>query len=215
MFDLQCSNPALIADAWSDCTDTEMAGERTRLATMKKKLEATESLSGSPDFLRYFHECITRQESRSALPPLRRRYYSDEVEDKILVRVAERIKAPQTLKTLSTHASYEVRQAVAENEFTPKDALFSLATDSNADVRYRLAETYCTPVDILGHLLADENPYVAARAQTTIKRLAAQTRSEVRPLFASTARQNCRSKGRSTDAGAPNKVTAMLTATSR
>lgn len=189
MFDLECSNPALIPDAWSE-TDILFNGEREKLAAMKRRTgKEVAQLPGEQDFLRYFHECAVRQESQAVLPHLRRDYCPDIQDYKVMSRVAEQVKTPETLRGLAAHEHYEVRSAVAENENTPFAVLFALATDSHPDVRFRLAETHTTPIDILGHLLADDNPYVASRARNTIKRLTTAMSSVGRPVLSITSRQ--------------------------
>lgn len=90
----------------------------------------------------------------------------------VLERIGENPRAHvTTLIKLSMHSSHEVRAAVAENTNLSLKTVWRLARDENADVRLRLAESYTVPIAVLRVLSEDENPYVAYRAQITMKRI--------------------------------------------
>lgn len=90
-------------------------------------------------------------------------------------RVAENTAAPvNVLVGLLADSEAEVRQALAGNSSFPKVFLTQLALDENSDVRYALAEDASIAPDILQILTHDENPYVANRANLTLKRVSAE-----------------------------------------
>jgi hypothetical protein len=90
----------------------------------------------------------------------------------LLTRIVESITdAPNTLARLGCDKHYEVRQAVADNPFTPIATLIELSRDHHVDLRFAMAENHSVPVEILTLLCADDNPYVVARAQKTLVRL--------------------------------------------
>lgn len=93
-----------------------------------------------------------------------------DVLENIRRRVAENPRTPvQTLVQLSCDPSVDVRLSVAENPNTPPVVLEQLACDENVDVRYGVAENPHIPVHILSRLTEDDNPYVACRAQKTLR----------------------------------------------
>lgn len=79
--------------------------------------------------------------------------------------------AEVTLAKLAEHDSPDVRSAVTEHPSCPKEVLEQLAQDSHSDVRFRLAENVHCDREILERLSQDENPFVADRAQESLKRL--------------------------------------------
>ncbi|HEY9759628.1 MAG TPA: hypothetical protein V6C97_31000 [Oculatellaceae cyanobacterium] len=90
----------------------------------------------------------------------------------VLERIGENPRAHvTTLIKLSMHNNPQVRAAVAENTNLSLKTVWRLCRDENADVRLRLAESYTVPIAVLRVLSEDENPYVADRAQTTMKRI--------------------------------------------
>ena len=90
----------------------------------------------------------------------------------IRMRVADNPNSPVAcLAQLANDESHEVRICVAENPLTPVLILEMLSEDNHADVRYAMAENANLPAHILDVLAGDENPYVAARAQQTLKRI--------------------------------------------
>jgi hypothetical protein len=76
-----------------------------------------------------------------------------------------------TLRRLAEHEHSEVRRAVAENSLLDEGTLNKLVQDVSTDVRYTLAENHLLPVALLIQLSNDENPYVAYRAETTLRRV--------------------------------------------
>lgn len=90
----------------------------------------------------------------------------------VLERIALNPNCPEsTLIKLAEHAVAEIRAAVAENCGCSKMLMNRLTSDTHADVRYRLAENIHAGREILERLVRDENPFVASRAQETLKRL--------------------------------------------
>jgi hypothetical protein len=90
----------------------------------------------------------------------------------VLERIGENPRAHvTTLIKLSMHTDSQVRAAVAENTNLSLKTVWRLARDEHADVRLRLAESYTVPLAVLRVLSEDENPYVASRAQQTMKRI--------------------------------------------
>lgn len=85
-------------------------------------------------------------------------------------RVAENPRTPiATLWQMASDPSVDVRLSVAENANSPAEILEQLAHDDDVDVRYGVAENPHIPVGILTMLAEDNNPYVACRAQKTLK----------------------------------------------
>ncbi len=90
----------------------------------------------------------------------------------LLERIAENPRTHvTTLVKLSSHPEPQVRASCAENTNISIKTVWRLARDSSADVRLRLAESYTIPLAVLRVLSEDENPYVAYRAQRTMRRL--------------------------------------------
>jgi hypothetical protein len=75
------------------------------------------------------------------------------------------------LRRLCAEGDCLIRQVIAENPNTPIDVIWKLTKDSDVDIRYVLAENHNIGIEALGSLAEDENPYVASRAQTTLKRM--------------------------------------------
>ena len=95
-----------------------------------------------------------------------------------LVSLAEDSGTPQdTLASLAIHTLLDVRQAVCDNPNTSAETLRLLCNDYDPDVRYVLASNHNIQLEILSVLVEDENPYVAARAQQTIKHLQAPSQA--------------------------------------
>lgn len=65
----------------------------------------------------------------------------------------------------------DVRTAVAENKKLPADYLHMFLDDTSADVRYSIAENHSMPERLLLALTRDDSPYVAHRAEITLKEL--------------------------------------------
>jgi hypothetical protein len=85
-------------------------------------------------------------------------------------KVAEYPDTPAiVLITLAQDPDESVRLAAAEHPNFPYSLLPELASDPSADLRLALAENHSMPVSILRQLSGDENPYVACRAQETLK----------------------------------------------
>ncbi len=100
-------------------------------------------------------------------------YLSKLSDSEVARRVAENSSAHRiTLDALAGHGCPEVRAAVAENPATKEETLAKLCRDENSDVRYAMAHNSQTPEAFLRLLLNDENPYVCARANQTLERLA-------------------------------------------
>jgi hypothetical protein len=96
---------------------------------------------------------------------------------KVRLRVAENVKTPMALlEQLAFDSNDEVRLAVFENPSTPIAIREILAQDENEDVRYGIAENPKTPAYILVSLADDVNPYIADRADKTLKGLLQQLR---------------------------------------
>jgi hypothetical protein len=86
--------------------------------------------------------------------------------------VAERNNTPAfVLDELSRDTNEEVRLSAAENPHLPYESLTQLVADGSTDVRYALAANARMPLDVLHVLLTDDNPYVACRAQETLREL--------------------------------------------
>ena len=72
---------------------------------------------------------------------------------------------------MTSYLCCKVRSAVANNPNTHQDVIWLLAADEQADVRFSLAANPLVPMAILQSLLVDDNPYVACRAEATLRRL--------------------------------------------
>lgn len=91
---------------------------------------------------------------------------------KLLVSIAENLRhTPEILSQLAEDEHVEVRIAVADNVHTSAETLKVLAGDACADVRYAIAENHNIPTVVLMELTQDDNPYVALRAEKTLRRL--------------------------------------------
>lgn len=99
---------------------------------------------------------------------------SCDVLESVRRRVADNPRTPVTaLMQLAHDPSVDVRLSVAENPNTPAEMLEQLAADDDVDVRYGVAENPHIPAEYLRQLSEDCNPYVACRAQKTLKMIAA------------------------------------------
>lgn len=95
---------------------------------------------------------------------------STDVLETVRRRVADNPRTPvNALLQLAHDPSVDVRLAVAENPNTPAEVLEKLAADDDVDVRYGVAENPHIPIEYLRRLSEDGNPYVACRAQKTLK----------------------------------------------
>jgi hypothetical protein len=89
-----------------------------------------------------------------------------------VAQAAEDPSAPSDiLCMLAASCNVEVRMAVADNLSASLDTLLMLAQDESEDLRYQLAENHNIDKGILNLLAEDSNPYVAHRAQRTLRRL--------------------------------------------
>jgi hypothetical protein len=99
--------------------------------------------------------------------------------DQIRLRVAENPRtSAAVLVQLAFDANQEVRLAAVENANAPNVLVEILARDANDEVRFGVAENYKASADILTMLAKDRNPYVACRAEKTLRRILA-TREQV------------------------------------
>lgn len=88
-----------------------------------------------------------------------------------LERIAANPKtALQTLEDLLEHPEQTVRAAIAGRENLQDSLVWCLVADKSADVRLTLAESPLLPKLILALLAQDENPFVADRAQASLRR---------------------------------------------
>lgn len=85
--------------------------------------------------------------------------------------LAEDANTPDSLLwQLAWHSDAAVREAVADNPSTNLRTLWLLANDHNLDVRYALAENHNLSEKVLSALCRDDNPYVALRAEKTLRK---------------------------------------------
>lgn len=77
----------------------------------------------------------------------------------------------EALRELARHADVEVRIAVAEHRKTLLETVIVLAHDESVDLRYAMAENHNIHGDVLDILAHDDNPFVAHRAQKTLRRV--------------------------------------------
>lgn len=77
----------------------------------------------------------------------------------------------EALRELARHADVEVRVAVAEHRSTLLETVIVLAQDESVDLRYAIAENHNTHGDVLDILTHDENPFIAHRAQKTLRHI--------------------------------------------
>lgn len=75
------------------------------------------------------------------------------------------------LAMLAENCNIDVRMAVADNQNALPETLMILAQDASNDLRYQLAENHNIDRGVLKLLAEDEHPYVAQRAQKTLRRL--------------------------------------------
>lgn len=78
---------------------------------------------------------------------------------------------PEILAELAMSSFSDVKEAVAEHPLCPVSIQLSLAEDECADVRFALAENHNMPFVVLEKLSHDDNPFVAMRAERTMRRL--------------------------------------------
>jgi hypothetical protein len=76
------------------------------------------------------------------------------------------------LRILASDENEDVRIGVAENPNVPKSVLARIVRDRSLDVRYALASNAQMPSWVLNILVDDDNPYIACRAETTLRRVA-------------------------------------------
>ena len=89
-----------------------------------------------------------------------------------VARAAEDPAAPtDILSMLAESCNVEVRMAVADNPSALPETVMMLAQDASDDLRYQLAENHNIPRKVLNLLADDSHPFVAQRAQKTIRRL--------------------------------------------
>ncbi len=102
-------------------------------------------------------------------------YSAGESTPEWVMQAAENASTPiDVLAMLAESCNVEVRLAVADNQSTATDTMMMLAQDESADLRYQLAENHNIDESVLQMLADDSHPYVAHRAQTTLKRLRLQ-----------------------------------------
>jgi hypothetical protein len=65
----------------------------------------------------------------------------------------------------------QARMDIGDHVNSPLEALLLLTEDANVDVRFALAENYNIHESVLNLLREDSNPYVAHRAQETLRSL--------------------------------------------
>jgi len=89
-----------------------------------------------------------------------------------VLRIASDPNTPDVvLRRLAEEGDSAVQALVAENSNTPVDSIWRLAREPNSDIRYSLAENHAIAIEVLNLLADDENPYVAQRANKTLKRV--------------------------------------------
>lgn len=99
---------------------------------------------------------------------------------RVLERLAENRSTPAHVLThLAAHEEPSVRAAVTDNPNIPVDLLWRLAKDECVDVRYQIAENCNAPFEIIEHLVLDDNPYVAMRAEKTLRKLETESRERM------------------------------------
>jgi len=104
-----------------------------------------------------------------------------------VVQAAENSCTPvDILDMLAESCNLDVRMAVADNRGASLDAMMLLAHDESADLRYQIAENHNIDESVLRLLADDSHPYVAHRAQKTLRRLELQGGATILPfpLFA-------------------------------
>ncbi|MBX3149614.1 hypothetical protein KF728_05590 [Candidatus Obscuribacterales bacterium] len=78
---------------------------------------------------------------------------------------------PEILAELALSNFADVKEAVAEHPLCPVSILVNLADDESLDVRYALAENHNMPFIVLEKLSNDDNPFIAIRAERTMRRV--------------------------------------------
>lgn len=78
---------------------------------------------------------------------------------------------PEILAELAMSTFSEVRETVIDHRLCPVSIHLMLAEDECADVRFALAENHNMSFHVLEKLSHDDNPYVATRAQRTMRRI--------------------------------------------
>jgi hypothetical protein len=102
-------------------------------------------------------------------------YSAGEATPEWVMQAAENASTPiDILAMLAESCNVEVRIAVADNQSTSTDTMMMLAQDESADLRYQLAENHNIDESVLQLLADDSHPYVAYRAQKTLKRIRLQ-----------------------------------------
>lgn len=91
---------------------------------------------------------------------------------KVRLYLAESEHTPKgLLLALCWDADPQVRLAVAENRNAHPYLVERAVFDTSVEVRYGLAENHNIPVPLLERLILDDNPYVAMRAEMTLRRV--------------------------------------------
>jgi hypothetical protein len=107
-------------------------------------------------------------------------YSAGETTPEWVLLAAENASTPvEILEMLAESCNIEVRMAVADNPAASVDTMMLLAEDTNADLRYQIAENHNIDKSVLKLLTDDSHPYVAHRAQKTLKRLEVQADATV------------------------------------
>lgn len=75
------------------------------------------------------------------------------------------------LTELAMSSFPDVREAVADHQLCPVSIRLMLADDEYIEVRFALAENHNMPFQVLEKLSQDANPYVANRAERTMRRV--------------------------------------------
>lgn len=85
-------------------------------------------------------------------------------------QVASNIQTPsRVLEELSRDSNWEVRLSVGLNPITPLSIICRLCQDEDISVRLGMADCVDTQEDILEILHNDTNPYVACKAEETLR----------------------------------------------
>ena len=90
--------------------------------------------------------------------------------ERVRLRVAENGNTPDAvLLELLSDENIEVRLAAASNGNVHYGTLTDAIENGDESVRYMLADDQSTPTTLLFSLFFDENPYVAFRAEKTLR----------------------------------------------
>lgn len=104
--------------------------------------------------------------------PTMSKHRSDHYRQRWVMKLAAAAETPdRVLRRLCDEGDTLVRQALAENSNVPIDVIWRLVKDPDCDTRYVLAENPNVGMEVLTMLVEDDNPYVASRAQKTLKRM--------------------------------------------